>query len=328
MKSLPLNAAHYQSLQHRFRLYLEILGYAGPTVALWPVHVRELLCYLEGRGILSISAAEGTHITAFTTHLKSRPHQRIVGTALSSSSINSILSAVAVFMRYLQHSGRQPRGWVLEREPAGVTHPTVLTIAEVRRLYESTFEPYRNSTLALGQRDRAIIAALYGCGLRRNEALQLDVTDIDLGRRRLLVRAGKGHKERYVPIAEGHAADIDRYLLEGRTWFLQRHTSDYPQKHQGRPYELKSLRGEPAFFVSEQGGRLGEFYQRLAVMTERAGLENSVTPHGLRHSIATHLLARGMDMEDIARFLGHASLASTQGYTHLINESSHADSNL
>jgi integrase/recombinase XerD len=235
-----------------------------------------------------------------------------------------MVNAVAVFMRYLHHSGVNVAAWPLDREVAVSTRQTVLTLAEIRRLYEATFHPYRENSVALGQRDRAIIGVLYGCGLRRQEALQLNVGDVDLDRRVLLVRSGKGGKQRYVPIAGGHALDMGRYLEEGRNWFLQRHFYDYRQARYGKAYALKAGKDGVAFFVGQHGDRLLDFYQRLAVMGERAGLERAVTPHGLRHSIATHLLHNGMEIEEIARFLGHASLASTQVYTHILNESARA----
>jgi site-specific recombinase XerD len=325
MKQLPLRSVHYQNLEVSFGTYLDILGYAPATVRLWPVHCREFLHFLQTAGITAIGAVQAQHVTSFIDHLKTRPHQRREGFALSPSSINNTLSALAVFSRYLRHSGRLRGEWALPREPGVSLAPPVLTEAQVRQLYERTFLPCRNNPQALGQRDRAILAILYGCGLRRSEATHLDCSDVDLDRRLVLVRAGKGNKERYVPIARRHATDLERYLAEGRTWFLQRHTSDYHQLHNGKPYALKpAAKGEEAFFLSERGHRLGDFYQRMRVMATRAALDVPLTPHSLRHSIATHLLQRGMDMEDIARFLGHASLASTQVYTHIVNHPSHA----
>lgn len=150
MKHPPLKSPHYRLLETSYRLYLDILGYAPATVRLWPVHIRELLHYLEGHGIDHIGTVQGSHVQGFIHHLKTRPHQKVAGCSLSSSSINNTLNAIAVFLRYLHHSGRQAQGWTLQREPAGGLHPTVLTITEVRQLYEATFDPYRENTLSLG----------------------------------------------------------------------------------------------------------------------------------------------------------------------------------
>jgi integrase/recombinase XerD len=174
----------------------------------------------------------------------------------------------------------------------------------------------------MGQRDRAIIAIFYGCGLRRSEGKNLNITDIDLQKQLLFVRKGKGNKQRYVPIAAKHLQDIKDYLQEGREWFLMNNDANetWQSKRHGVPLVKKINADDTAFFVSQQSVRMREFYQRLEQMKTRAKLEKNLTLHGLRHSIATHLLQSGMDIEEIAKFLGHSSLASTQIYTHIINE--------
>jgi integrase/recombinase XerD len=101
---------------------------------------------------------------------------------------------------------------------------------------------------------------------------------------------------------------------------MQHHASTWHQQRHGKPYEKKTATDDNAFFISIQGQRMQSFYQRLAMMKQRAGIQKPLTLHGLRHSIATHLLQSGMDIEEIAKFLGHSSLASTQIYTHIINE--------
>jgi integrase/recombinase XerD len=102
--------------------------------------------------------------------------------------------------------------------------------------------------------------------------------------------------------------------MEGREWFLREHYArDYTNKHAKR----KQASDEGAFFISQKGGRLTEFYPRLTYLKEKAGIEKQFGLHSLRHSIATHLLLSGMPIEEIAKFLGHSSLDSTQIYTHL-----------
>jgi site-specific recombinase XerD len=175
----------------------------------------------------------------------------------------------------------------------------------------------------MGQRDRAIIALYYGCGLRRSEGVQLNISDIDLQRRLLFVRKAKGNKQRYVPIATKHLQDISDYIKEGREWFLYHHDSnqEYYSKHNGKPLPKKSETVGDAFLVTHWGGRFLQPEWRLKYLQRKAEIEKPVTLHGLRHSIATHLLQSGMEIEEIAKFLGHASLASTQIYTHIVNAS-------
>lgn len=319
MKSLPISSVHYRYLLAAYAEYLQVLGYAAPTVQSWPVLVRELLHYLEQRQVTEVSCIQSSMIDDFTGHLKYRSNRRSAGVALSGSHINSIINAVNVFIRFINSTGNYLLDITPEREEINTIARSVLTVAEVRQLYDATFLPCRENSLALGQCDRAIIAVLYGCGLRRSEALALNTADIDLVQKRLFVRKGKGNKQRYVPIAAVHAGDLQSYLQEGRDWFLYSHDArcEWHSHRHGRQLTQKQSGDHSAFFISQNGSRMGNFYQRLGVLQQRSGLEKQVTPHGLRHSIATHLLQHGMDIEEIAKFLGHASLVSTQIYTHI-----------
>jgi integrase/recombinase XerD len=319
MKSLPIQSQQYNYLVKSYEGYLQTLGYAHPTVQSWPVHVREFLHYLETSNITTITSVESSHITRFIHYIKQRANKRKAG-ALSSSSINKIINAVNVFIRFLNTTGKYIVETTVHRAEENIGERIILTIPEIKQLYEATFLPHRFNTIATGQRDRAIIALFYGCGLRRSEGKQLNITDIDLQKRLVFIRKGKGNKQRYIPIASKHLQDIKDYLQEGREWFLYNHADSYHHGVNGKPYERKAAADDTAFFLSQYGSRMNEFYQRLQQMKQRAGIIKPVTLHGLRHSIATHLLQSGMDIEEIAKFLGHSSLASTQIYTHIINE--------
>ena len=202
--------------------------------------------------------------------------------------------------------GRYSTNLFLEPPPKEHTEKNILTTAEVQLLYDATFTHQEYNAVAYGQRDRAMIALYYGCGLRRNEGVQLNINDIDLTRRLVFIRKGKNNKQRYVPIASKHVEDIGDYIKEGREWILEQSTN--PDKQ------------EAAFLLSRYGRRFGQPESRLQFLLKAAGLPTGITLHGLRHSIATHLLQSGMNIEDISKFLGHGSLASTQIYTHIVNE--------
>ena len=320
MLNLPLQSTHYHYLLKTYQDYLQVLGYAVMTVKTWPVHVREFLYYLESKNITHITMLEATHIREFIYYLKQRPNRRHKGVVLSSSSINNTINAVNVFIKFLNSTGNFIVESTKERAETNISERIILSVAEVKQLYEATFLPQRANPVAMGQRDRAIIAVFYGCGLRRSEGKNLNLTDIDLQKAMLFVSKGKGNKQRHVPIAMQHLADIKEYIEEGREWFFYHHADRYNHKANGKPYERKAGADSAAFFIGQSGQRMIEFYQRLEQMKQRAGISKAVTLHGLRHSIATHLLSNGMDIEEIARFLGHASLASTQLYTHIINE--------
>ncbi len=326
MKSLTLQSTHYQYLEKGYKEWLQILGYAEQTARRWPIHVREFLHYLEQKKINHITAVESKHINDFVSYVKHRANKNCKGTALSASHINQIINAINAFAKYLNSTGKYILDSTPKREYSEVTEKIILTAAETKQLYESTFLSYPQNSLAMGQRDRAIIAVYYGCGLRRSEGIRLNITDIDLQQKLLFVRKGKGNRQRYVPIANKHLQDIKDYLKEGREWFLYYHSTSemLRSKNHGIPLPRKcpppsgELEGA-AFFVSIFGGRLDHIEARLKLMKKRAAIEKNVTLHGLRHSIATHLLQSGMDIEAIAKFLGHASLETTQIYTHIVN---------
>lgn len=321
MLSLEIKSTHYKYLLKSYREYLQVLGYAVPTVQSWPVHVREFLHYIETKGIQSILSLGSSHISEFIHHIKQRANRRHKGTALSSSSINKIIGAVNVFIKFLNSTGDFIVESTVQRAEEDISERIILTVTEIRQLYDATFLPYRENSIAMGQRDRSVIAIFYGCGLRRSEGKSLNITDIDLHKRLLFVRQGKGNKQRYIPIAAKHLQDIKDYLQEGREWFLLEHYTN--AKWFTKQVNKKGNADSTAFFVSKNGTRVKEFYQRLKQIKQRAELNKNVTLHGLRHSIATHLLQSGMDMEEIAKFLGHSSLASTQIYTHIVNDKCH-----
>ena len=313
MKALPLQTAHYLYWLQSFEQWLQIIGYSESAIKNWPTHVRELMHFLESRHINHINLIDNHHINQFIAHIKQRVNTIQEG-ALSSSSINSIINAVNCFTRYLNTSGKFILDYTVERAEDDIKLPTVLSIQEIKSLYDATFLPYRENSIAMGQRDRAIIAVFYGCGLRKMEGTALNLEDIDLNKRLVFVRRGKGGKQRYVPIASKHAEDIRSYITEGREWFLHEHYArDYTRKYAKR----KQVPDDGAFFISQKGSRLTWFYPRITYLKEKAGIEKRFGLHDLRHSIATHLLQSGMPIEEISRFLGHSSLDSTQIYTHL-----------
>jgi integrase/recombinase XerD len=169
MKSLQLQSSHYRYLEKAYREYLQILGYAQPTVKKWPEHIREFLHYLEnytpspsgkaGMGpVEHITSVNVHHVNDFTTYIKRRKSHRKNGSALSANHINTILNAVAVFAKFLNSTGNYFLDITADREQIEAIERTILSVAEIRELYEATFLPHRENTLAMGQRDRAIIA--------------------------------------------------------------------------------------------------------------------------------------------------------------------------
>ncbi|HET7676720.1 MAG TPA: site-specific tyrosine recombinase [Candidatus Limnocylindrales bacterium] len=189
--------------------------------------------------------------------------------------------------------------------------PDTLDVAEVEALLEA---PDPDSPA--GIRDRALLELLYAAGLRVSEALNLDREHLSLegGFVRVI---GKGDRERLVPVGDVALERLRRYLDEVRPAWLARGDARGGARlpRGGRP------RGGP-LFVSQRGGRLSRMAAWRAIRTAalRAGLRAHVTPHTLRHSFATHLLEGGADLRVVQELLGHASITTTQLYTHLTGE--------
>jgi integrase/recombinase XerD len=307
MKNLQLSNPHYIYLQTSFKEWLAILGYSASSLYCLPIHIQELFYYLEHNGVQHIKQVTVKEIRAYYQSLKTREN-KMVGGGLSNAYLNKHLQALYKFADYLRQSGKIILPALgIEWEADDTQEITVLTPEEIKLLYKATenfnvgteLEPFNS-------RDRAMLSIFYGCGLRRNEGYHLNVSDINFDRRIVRVRKGKNYKERLVPFNITNANYLQEYVYD---WRLL----------------LTRDKKEDSFFISQRGRRAEaqSLSIRLKILQQRTddiGLqEKNVRLHVLRHSIATHLLQNGMDLEKIARFLGHSSLESTQIYTHLVN---------
>ena len=307
MKKLALSNPSFRYLESSFAEWLDIQGYAKSTVYNLPIHVRELLHYLEQHGVNHIKQLDNQIILAHYEKLKERSNQRTDG-AISTAHLNKHIQALRKFTDYLRKVGRITLPVLQIRNEAVDNKLEYLTEEEIKRLFAATRQPdpkgkYNVHYEALQSRDRAMLALFYGCGLRRNEGVQMNVSDINFDRSVLHVRKGKNYKERMVPVSESSLQHLQEYVYDYR-----------PQL---------SLSNLDALFLGQRGTRLQgqSLLLRLKYLQTMSGnvelQEKEISLHTLRHSIATHLLTAGMKMESISRFLGHSSLESTQIYTHL-----------
>lgn len=311
MKKLPLISPAFQYVEKAFGEWLDVLGYARTTADRLPIHAREFMHELEGEGITQIERIEAKHFQDHYRKVAQRMNERDGG-ALGAATLNKHRQALILFADYLRKVGRQALPHIeLQAQEVDDRDLEVLSVEQIRKLFAMASEPHeahytmKNYAEALAQRDRALLVVFYACGLRRNEGYHLDVGDVDLDRKCVHVRKGKARKERFVPFNDTNARYLSEYMHEGRLQLLR-------------------SRNEGALFVTVNGRRQGD--QSIAVRLEdlqrrsddERMKERPITLHGLRHSIATHLLQGGMSLEKIARFLGHSSLESTQIYTHLM----------
>ncbi len=220
----------------------------------------------------------------------------ITGSGVAPATLQRKVACLRSFYRYLR------RERMIEHDPAAELRgprsrarlPHVLSRDEVARLLA---QPSGSSPTAL--RDRALLETMYACGLRASEVIGLELADLDLDTGIVRTR-GKGSKERIVPIGSKAVATLGVYLERGRP-------------------RLVGLQPEPRVFVNLRGGALSRqgLYKIVQRHAASAGLAHRMSPHTLRHSFATHLLAGGCDLRSLQEMLGHADIATTQIYTHL-----------
>lgn len=280
----------------KFIDFLEVENNDSPlTVSTYTREIREYLgfvCDLKDRpdiDALTPADLDEAGLRSYTGYLRRMKK-------LSRASIQLALSALRTFFYFLVLEG------AMESSPAHSLNmqrqdkklPRFLYQEEARRLVEAP----DTSTLA-GLRDRAILELIYGSGLREAEAAALNVGDIDF-RYGYVTVLGKGSRLRKEPVG-GEANKALKAYLKARS-------------EQGIPSDA-----EAPLFLNQRGGRLtARSYQNIvAKYARQAGLMKDISPHGLRHSFATHLLDNGADIRAVQELLGHASVTTTQIYTHV-----------
>lgn len=222
---------------------------------------------------------------------------------LSRTTLARRATAARVFTGWLARTGQAPSdvGAGLGSPKPHRTLPDVLRVDEARELIAAATELADDGS-PVGLRDVAMLELLYATGMRVGELCGLDVDDLD--RDRNVVRVfGKGRKERTVPFGHPAAAALDRWSVDGR------------------PQLVRTGSG-PALFLGARGGRIDQRAVRTLVHRRLADVPGApdLGPHGLRHTAATHLLEGGADLRSVQELLGHASLATTQRYTHVTTD--------
>ncbi|GAA4662836.1 site-specific tyrosine recombinase XerD [Gordonia humi] len=268
-------------------------GSAANTVASYGRDLRRYQEFLSRLGVVALDeVTEGTVREFLVALRRGDPDNEVP--ALADSSVARTLIAVRGFHKFaaaegvvaddVAHAVRPPR-------PAQRL-PKSLPVDDVLKILDAAGQSEGPRAL----RDRALLELLYSCGARISEVVGLDVDDIDVEHRAVVLR-GKGGKERIVPVGRPALAALDAYLVRGRPALVKK--------------------GTPALFLNIRGGRLSRqsAWQVLVDAAERAGVTKDVSPHTLRHSFATHLLDGGADVRVVQELLGHSSVTTTQVYT-------------
>jgi integrase/recombinase XerD len=285
----------FEHLVLDFLAYLEFeRGLSRNTLEAYRSDLLQFGRFLDGRGT-SAARATSADVADFLAALAGDG-----GKAASPATVHRKAACLRSFFRHLRREeirDSDPTA-TLTAPRRGRKLPQVLTRAEVARVLE---QPGGTEPAAL--RDRALLELMYACGLRASEAIELEVADVDLEDRVLRAR-GKGSKERLVPVGQAAARAVRAYLERGR-----------PALVGGNPVERH-------LFVNFRGGPLTRqgLYKIVRRHAASAGLAGRMSPHTLRHSFATHLLAGGCDLRSVQEMLGHADVSTTQLYTHLSSE--------
>jgi integrase/recombinase XerD len=288
-----------------FLAYLELeRGLSRNTLEAYRSDLLQFGAFLERRGRSAITAGHGD-LAAFLSELADGSRER---PPVAAATLQRKAACLRSFYRHLRREG------VLEHDPTAELRgpprtkrlPLVLSREEVGMLLRA---PKGSEPRAL--RDRALLEVMYACGLRASEAVGLQLADVDLEEGMLRAR-GKGSKERVVPIGRQAVAALRAYLQRGRPALV------------GTPTGMRADRSETGqrLFVNRRGSGLTRqgLYKIIQGHAARVGLQERMSPHTLRHTFATHLLAGGCDLRSLQEMLGHADLATTQVYTHLSSE--------
>jgi integrase/recombinase XerD len=272
-------------------------GLSEHTVAAYRRDLAGYIAWLTERGIRDSSEVTVVLVTAFAAERASAEPPP------AASSLARLQSSVRGLHRFLAREGIEtddPTGRL--RPPKAARRlPKALTIDQVERLLDAAGPQggELEATELIGLRDRALLELLYATGARVSEVVQLDVDDLAHGD---VVRVrGKGSKERIIPVGSYARSAIDAYLTRSR------------------PELSRRGHATPRLFLGARGAPLSRQSAWLVIQhaAERAKLTAHVSPHTLRHSFATHLLQGGADVRVVQELLGHASVATTQIYTHV-----------
>ena len=279
----------HEKVKKRFLAYLMLeRGMSQNTAVAYGDDVDKLIRYLADAGV-GIEHATTDDLERFVCTLQD------VG--IQPRSQSRIISGVKSFYKFLRQEGFMDTDptELLITPKIGRHLPEVLTIAEIDAMIDAI-----DMSKAEGQRNRAIIETLYGCGLRVSELVTLQLSQLYLEERYIVIQ-GKGNKQRAVPISPVAIEQINLYL------------------DQTRSHQVAQRGSEDILFLNRRGAMLTRqmIFHIVKQLCELAGIRKVISPHTLRHSFATHLLEGGANLRAIQQMLGHESITTTEIYVHI-----------
>lgn len=292
----PSNPLGLTALLHRYLIWMETHNFAANTAIVRRQQLSRFIAWCDDRSVALASAVTPRMIERFQRHLFY--YRKRNGQPLSIASQSHWLTSLRSWMAWIKKQGIIQQNPAVDLQlPKGEKrlprHP--LSVPEVEAILAQP-----DIRTPCGLRMRAILEVLYSCGLRRKEVLALELGDIDRSRCVILVRLGKGNKDRFVPVGERALAWIDKYLAEGRPALC-----DSP--HQTHLFVTRNGRPLHPNQVSAQVRRA----------MDQAGITKRGSCHLFRHTVASMMLDRGADIRHIQAILGHENLCTTQIYTYV-----------
>jgi integrase/recombinase XerD len=296
----------YKNIHQSFLHWLDTLNFSSHVKRKYSDRVKEFFIWLEQNHITQISWIKQEHIHAFF-HLQETRENKCFAGRLSDTYLNDYYTGIDKLIEYL-HQMNAPikinptnkRNAIDKEERIRKIIP--FTIEEIKILQNKILELYPNYDYqhreAKHKQLQLIFALCYGCALRKSEAFNLKIKEVDFNKGTLFIHQGKNYKDRLVPMNATVYKIVEDYIYNFRN-------------------QLKIPK--QTLFIHDMVTVLQSLHH-LKKQCKQPEIQNKrLSFHVLRHSIATHLLEKGMSLENIARFLGHSSLLSTQIYTHIIN---------
>lgn len=269
----------------RFEQYLrEVKQASENTVQSYRRDLMQMITYLEEKGIREAAKVTKTSLHGYILHMEEQ--------GKAATTISRMMAAMKAFFNYecMQACIRRNPAESLHAPKVEKKAPVVLSVDQVSALLA---QPSGHTPKEI--RDKAMLALLYATGIRVSELIGIQMEDINMNIGFLVCRDGE--RERTIPFGRSAKAALEEYLEHARNDLLRGKGSDY-------------------FFVNCTGGAMSRqgFWKIIKYYGEKAGIEEDITPHTLRHSFAAHLIARGADMRAVQTILGHSDMATTQMY--------------
>jgi integrase/recombinase XerD len=283
-------------LANKYREHLAVLRYAAGTIKRYLYFLNRFLAYLEGQGVTDIAAVTRDNIRDYQTQLYETINAR--GEPNSVFHQNNNLKVIKSFFRFLSEEGYiisdPSRDVSYARTPKRLPR-SILSQGEAKKIIHSP-----NTRTVLGYRDRTILEVLYTSGIRRKELINLTLQDVNYHEGMIRINSGKGDKDRVVPIGKIACRYLENYVKAVRPSLIK------------DPYNNH-------LFLTMKGTGLSEnrVWDMVKIYSKKAKIKKNISPHTFRHTCATLMLKNKANVRHIQELLGHASLDSTQVYSHV-----------